>query len=189
MVIAIAGYKGTGKSTLATALANEFSKGGYEVEIIKFADPIKDATQMIFGFTNEQVYGEEKDVVDPFWGFTPRDVQLSLGTEWGREMVHPDIWVKALEQKIKHSAEIPYRLLIIDDLRFVNEARMLKVYASVLLRVENNRVQQDKSHPTETGLDEWTDWDYIVDNNTTYEELNTAANTLYGLIHTTWYPG
>jgi len=31
--------------------------------------------------------------------------------------------------------------------------------------------KQPKLHESETALDNWTDWDYVIDNNGTLEEL------------------
>ena len=35
----------------------------------------------MFGFTEDQVFGDAKDVIDPVWGVTPRLVLQVLGTE------------------------------------------------------------------------------------------------------------
>ena len=56
-------------------------------------------------------------------GVTGRSLLQSLGTEWGRNIVGQDIWVQAMEQKFQ-SSYAPLR--IIDDLRFENEAHMVR---------------------------------------------------------------
>ena len=76
-IVAICGPKGAGKDALADHLVSVY---GYEK--IKFADVLKDAVGILFGFTREQMDdGDLKEVVDIRWGVTPRKVLQFFGTE------------------------------------------------------------------------------------------------------------
>ncbi|SDW38102.1 hypothetical protein [Nitrosomonas communis] len=52
---------------------------------------------------------------DDLLGKSPRDVMQSFGVEWGRKLIHPDIWVKRVENLIDH-----YLRLVLSDVRFDN---------------------------------------------------------------------
>ena len=63
MIIGISGKKRSGKDTISDYLIQEYKFIKYG-----FADPIKDIAKIIFGFTEEQLYGNEKDIIDLRWG-------------------------------------------------------------------------------------------------------------------------
>lgn len=75
-IIGIAAKKRSGKDTIAEYLID---KHGFER--YSFADPLKKGAQEMFGFTDDQMWGESKEVVDERWGITPRKMLQILGTE------------------------------------------------------------------------------------------------------------
>jgi hypothetical protein len=57
---------------------------------------------------------------DPVRGATPRSLMQMIGTEWGRERIAQDVWIKAwLRQVAKVPEGTP---VVVDDCRFPNEA-------------------------------------------------------------------
>ncbi len=82
-------------------------------------------------------------------------------------------------EKIKVDITPIYPNWLISDLRFENEAQSVKDRNGLLIRVERNPFE-DKStvnniekyiHPSETALDNYKQWDYIINNDGTIEEL------------------
>lgn len=117
-VLLLTGLAGAGKSTIAEALAE---RHGYERGA--FASPIKRMLSVL-GLTDQQLRGGWKDTVDLWYEVTPRHMMQTLGTEWGRRLIHPDIWVigavKWTDEKLSNGVKV-----IFDDVRFPNEiARM-----------------------------------------------------------------
>lgn len=118
---------------------------------------------------------------------TPRKIMQLLGTECGREIIHPNIWVNSLfadyiSSPNKHSTtQWKGSNWIIPDTRFPNEANAIKDKNGLLIRVnrpiEMGMVESDgnkaefKQHPSETALDDYDDWDYIIENNESLEHL------------------
>ena len=106
-----------------------------------------------------------------------------LGTEIGRDLVGPDIWVKVLEEKI-HKEQI--RILLVTDVRFENEARWIKQHPkSCLILVDARHRLRSKcnkellagrkpEHASELGLNKllWHDFDIILNNNASVETLH-----------------
>ncbi len=55
---------------------------------------------------------------------TPRELMRTLGTEWGRQLIHPNIWVGIMERKIQAAG--PDDVVIIDDVRFPDEFALIR---------------------------------------------------------------
>ena len=134
---------------------------------------------------------------------TPRKMMQLLGTEAGRKIIHPNIWVNTLmNEYIPYLEKLPtdsnanvqkYHRepkWLIPDTRFPNEAQAVRDRGGILIRVnrppslETNRLPdslQDmrEKHPSETALDEWTDWDYLIENDGTIEQLLTKVKEIY----------
>ena len=123
-LIAFTGPAGCGKTTAADTLCGE---GWIRV---KFADPLKNmmrAFYMSCGITNvdyieARIEGDMKEEPDPLLrGRTPRHAMQTLGTEWGRECISPDLWVSAWRHQVgaflSRGCDV-----VADDCRFENEA-------------------------------------------------------------------
>jgi hypothetical protein len=82
---------------------------------------------------------------------SPRQVMQSFGTDWGRQMINPNIWVYPVEKLVK---EIDY--VVVSDVRFINEVEMIKKNNGVLWKIErpNNPLKIETSHNSENGIDE-----------------------------------
>ena len=122
---------------------------------------------------------------------TPRTLLQLLGTEAGREIIHPNIWVNALFAKynldLTDGYSAPYKgdkypNWIITDMRFPNEAQAVKDRGGILVRINREDITgQDKVpvHTSETALDDWEDWDYVIDNFGTLEDLFNEVKSVY----------
>ena len=185
MLIGLSGKKNSGKDTVAELVKKHALTTGHEWEIKRFADPLKDMVCLLLGCTREQLedreykeallgepwdYWFEQDVgpfgKSTFYGsLTPREIMQKMGTEVGRS-IHENAWVNALFNIYED------QWWIIPDTRFPNEAQAIKNRGRKLIRV--NRVITsivEDIHPSETSLDKYTDWDFVIDNNGTREEL------------------
>ena len=103
-LVGIHGPLNGGKDTAANYLHAKYPDkfGRYA-----FAQPIKQAAQVMFGFTKEQLEDRVlKETVDPFWEFTPRKAMQLLGTEYGRDMLRKDLWIKRAELEHKKNVKI-----------------------------------------------------------------------------------
>jgi len=106
---------------------------------------------------------------------TPRDFLQLVGTEGGRYLLHPNIWVNSLMNKYKkttrkfgefHDGDSMmaklYPLWLVPDTRFVNEAKAIKEAGGIVIRIESNRADLTDKHASETALDDYKDFDYVV---------------------------
>lgn len=114
MIILITGKAGAGKDTVADYLVSEY---GFKKEF--FANTLKRAVKEIFGLTDLQAYDrEEREKIIPYWGFSPRQLYQTIGTEVFRDHFDKDIWVKSLKYKMINDPDTDY---VISDCRFPNE--------------------------------------------------------------------
>jgi hypothetical protein len=95
---------------------------------------------------------------------TPRKILQLLGTECGREILHPNIWINSLFADYKGLPN-----WIITDMRFPNELSAVKDRKGITIRV-NRGEGNTGDHPSETALDN-AEFDYVIDNEGTMEEL------------------
>lgn len=103
---------------------------------------------------------------------TYRQFLQILGTEAGRDKIHTNIWVNALM-----SGYQPDMNWIITDVRFPNEAESVKANGGLLVRVERNSLTGN--HPSETALDGYSDWDFIIQNHGTILDLRNEVARVY----------
>lgn len=139
---------------------------------------------------------------------TPRTFMELLGTECGRDILHPNIWVNSLfadyqpvNPQIRRrglTSREAYNLIknttlnlalppwIITDVRFENEVKAIKDRKGVVIRVdrldENGMEHKTlEEHSSETQLDDY-DFDYVIENDGTIEELVEKVKKIYNKI-------
>ena len=102
-----------------------------------------------------------------------RIILQMYGTNIFRDRVDYDFWVKQLIKRVKESDE---DVTIVTDVRFPNEIDLLlddEDLDVISIRVERNmeRMGKENKHESETALDDYRMFNYIVDNNGTLEDL------------------
>jgi hypothetical protein len=146
---------------------------------VAFADLLKEACKVIFGLTHEQVFGNDKESVDPFWGVSPRHILQTVGTECLRKGFSDDVWVKALERKIMQN---PNTNFVVSDVRFKNEAEMVLRLGGKLFKVErpghSELTHTTMFHLSETQLSNFVDWTGTIVNNGTLQDLYNKVDEL-----------
>lgn len=130
-LIALTGPAGAGKSTAAAWLARH---RGYAR--VSFAAPLKAMLEAIGIDPAALDRGPAKAAPHPLLcGATPRRAMQTLGTEWGRHLIHPDLWVRLAEAPVCAALDHGGRV-VIDDLRFPNEAAMIRRHGGTIIRIE-----------------------------------------------------
>jgi hypothetical protein len=174
------GYKaGSGKDTVAEQMRRTFG-----VKVMHFADSLKAASEAIFGFTYEQLSEPSlKEIIDPYWGMSPRRSIQLLGTEACRNVFGATVWTKSLARKMK---ELPVNTpgVVIADVRFPEEWDFIKEAGGFLVRIDRvNRSSPNHTHSSEVLLDCKKDeeWDYIISNNGSIADLRHQSWKTYAL--------
>lgn len=133
MLIGITGLAGSGKSVVANVLTAEFG-----FERVKFADPLKNMLRTMLagmGFDAETVErfveGDLKESIVEGLGVTARHLMVTLGTEWGRDCVRPDLWVRLWDAQADR-----FDRVVVDDVRFTNEVDLIRARGGQIWRIE-----------------------------------------------------
>lgn len=117
-VVLLTGPAGAGKSTALKTITD-----CRECLTFSFASPIKQMIKTLC--PDADVHGKDKNTpLDALNGFSPRHAMQTLGTEWGRNCMGGDIWVKAAIEKVK--AHDGTHLSVFDDARFPNEVSFMQ---------------------------------------------------------------
>lgn len=172
-IIGITGRKFSGKDTT----------GGYFVERhgferLAFADPLKNAAHEIFGFNNDQLYGNEKEIIDQYWKITPRQALQFIGTDLFRNHIcellpdmGKDIWVYVLKRKITNELKKnPAAKFVITDVRFPNELQAIKELGGITIKIKRTSVSNNDEHESEILIDGLIT-DFVLQNDGTKEDL------------------
>lgn len=204
-LIGIMGLKGSGKDTVAKMLPISWHR-------MAFADTLKDITSILFGWDRGMLEGssessrEWREKVSTYWSkelgikdFTPRMALQLLGTDVFREHFHQDIWVKVLKNRIINTNSD----VVITDVRFLNEANMIKELGGNIVQVirgelpewwgtakelNNQHIygpndlekwkQLEGIHPSEYSLAGKIEPDYVIHNDGTLDDLHEKVKEM-----------
>lgn len=186
------------------------------IEIKGYSDKLKDSVCSWIGCTREQLEDrefKEKPLGKEWWyhlvdgelipykdyptssgddnivKLTPRKLMQLLGTECGRKILHPNMWVNAL-----FADRIPqvftkdnrmtekYPKWIVTDVRFPNEAKAIRDRGGKLIRINRPKDPIEDgmdNHASEVSLDSWEDWDMVIWNREGLAELLTEVKKFH----------
>lgn len=178
MLLGLSGAAGAGKDTFGYLLRDEY---GYKK--VAYADRLRTALYtlnpivvanaehhgMIPRDYGGPVYRTLQSVIDeygwegykngPFSGDVRRLIQL-MGTEVGRGIAGPDVWIDATSRDINLKQNT-----VITDVRFPNEAEFVKRYGGYVVHIVRPGVENRAGmHPSETSMSDWK-FDFEITNN------------------------
>lgn len=119
-----------------------------------------------------------KDIFRTYEVVTYREALQFFGDKF-RSEYGQDFWIRMLKSDLMY--EEP-SFNIITDVRYKNEADFIKSNKGILIRVDRSEVQTPKnisSHSSEMELDNYPNFDYIIENNGTLEELESKVQLVY----------
>lgn len=161
-----------------------YSRDAAPWQIKKFAAKMKQCVSIITGIPVEDLEKIEvkNSLIGTDWGdITYRKLLQLLGTEVGR-CILPDFWINALFSRYTKTAlnwdadgnttVEAYPNWIITDCRFENEIKAIYIRGGITIRLQRNSQNVVSDHTSETSLDNYSNFDYVIDNsNTTINEL------------------
>jgi hypothetical protein len=152
-----------------TTVAMELERRGFAR--VPFADPLKGMVVrflMALGYPKGEalrLVHIDKSAEIPQLGVTVRHLLQTLGTEWGRNCVTPDVWLKCWK-----ASATQHLLVVADDVRFPNEAQLIKSMGGQIWRIERPGLIDTTGHVSEGGLRDWV-FDRVIVNNGTVEDM------------------
>ena len=158
-MILLSGKMGSGKTTIQKSLIEQYNRRPNQKAVaINFADPLYEMMRAV------QVVGDKYGLRAQ----DPKDRKLLqvLGTEWGRDVYGPDVWVNALEFKVAALRvrvgllAYEHSLVVVGDCRFKNEfdhfpnALRVRLDCDYNVRISRNPAGAERNgHISETDLD------------------------------------
>jgi len=202
MIVGLVGFIGAGKGTVADLLVkrHNFYKES-------FANSVKDSCAAVFGWDRTLLEGDTpesrawREQSDQWWSkklgreFSPRLALQLMGTEAGRDVFHPDLWVHTVLRRCELEPERNY---VIADVRFPNEINAIKNSGGSVIRVRrgddpewfnlardcNSRNKLELMHNAypDVHYSEWawigTHYDIVMDNNCDLNELTLRVDKI-----------
>lgn len=132
-IIGLCGPMGAGKTTVGKLLRGRHSKPVNA----PFAAPLKSMMSAL-GVPHSNVHGTQDDKeapLDILDGHSARHAMQTLGTEWGRNCISPNLWVLAWRNEVGRSIGIGADIIVADDVRFENEVQAIKDMGGLVIRV------------------------------------------------------
>jgi hypothetical protein len=175
-ILGIHGKAGSGKDTIGDYLVDHHSYLKFA-----FANPLKCMIDTAFGPIpwNDR---RRKEAPLPRIGKSPRQLAQTLGTEWGRTLVHPDVWVILMEQSINEVASANWTTdagvegIVITDVRFENEAEWIRKRGGQVWHLRRDTAGVT-DHPSEDGVGVH-EGDSVILNRGTIDELYSSVERL-----------
>lgn len=168
-LIGLIGKARVGKDTVALRLCEKHNFYQYA-----FATPMKDMLTVAFG--NHFHHGDREKPL-AWLGKSPRQLMQTLGTEWGRDLVHPDLWTLLAEREVKAAQWIDADM-VISDVRFHNEADMILRHGGELWHILRDDAEPAAPHSSEEY--DWSGYTQrrIIHNNGAIDELHAVVDAL-----------
>lgn len=149
MIIGLHAKKRSGKDTLAAMICENL---GYSQ--VAFAEPLYRGLKAMFPFIPAECW-ENRNLIMPCLGKSVNEMLQSLGTEWGRENVLGDVWVRVADAKAKErlrEASKP-RGIVFSDVRYANEAEyIVKEKGGLIIEIQSSRGVTINEHSSESRI-------------------------------------
>jgi hypothetical protein len=193
MIVGITGLMGSGKGTVSDILVEN-----YNFTKISFADSLKDAVSVMFGWSRDLLEGDTvesrvwREQPDLFWSremertITPRIVLQLIGTDALRNNFFDGIWTSIVKKQILENTNSNW---VIPDVRFTNEIKMIKDLGGQLWRIKRGDdpdwfeiYRKTGIEPLDVHPSEWrwalTEFDQVIENNESLDILTRKIKNL-----------
>lgn len=178
LIMGFTGKAGSGKSTIAHFLEEYLKEKKVSSQRISFAAPLKHAMAFLFDTDQRRFWDahlKEQDI--PGFDFTPRKVLQVIATEGMRTHLGKDIFIKLAMQRIERMSYSTTKIVIIDDVRFENEAAFIRE-RGVLIHIQKHRpwLVPSDNHVSELGISILDDELIFTNSYSSLDKLEDAVN-------------
>lgn len=161
-IIILSGKAQSGKNECADIIKEYYEKIGLKTVVISYASYLKMYAKEVLGWDGNE-------------STKPRDFLQQVGVELIKNKINPNMLIDRVTDDIRVYSYF-FDIIVISDARFVDEISVIKdnfsnVSVIHVLGKSNDLTFEQQSHSTETGLDGYNDYDFIVNNDGSKEEL------------------
>ena len=163
-IYVLSGKAGNGKNKVASYIGSIYEKSAKKTINLSYASYLKEYAKNILGWDGNE---ETK----------PREFLQQVGVELIKNKINSRMLIDRIVEDIKVYSCF-YDVITISDARFPEEIETIRSnFNNVVvihihgLEDKNNLTELEKKHATEISLDNYSDYDYDVDNSGTLEDL------------------
>lgn len=182
-LIGLHGPAGCGKDTVAEILC-----ATQEFRSVSFAEPLID--MLVAGFRVSKSYFTDRNLkeipIPELCGKSPRQLMQTLGTEWGRNYIDCDVWVKIADRKIDYLRKLAaagnayIEGIVATDVRFRNEYDYIRSQGGTIWHIHrpNNPHEINTTHTSAKLMDVDKDRDIVIVNDCDIDSLAEKINLI-----------
>ena len=178
-LIGMSGRRGSGKDTVARLLRQLQPERNWQIR--SFGDSIKSVCAALTSEDVAPYYSQQgKAELLPLFHRTRGEMLQQVGS--ALRAWEPLVWVDAFFAGLP-----PNACVLVPDVRFANEADPIRARGGLMLRIEGDPLQQrgdgtrDDNHSSEVALDDYADFDYVIQNKGSLQDLR--ASVVQALAH------
>lgn|SRR5574344_969860 len=167
-IYVISGKAGTGKDKIATLITKN---SNLKSITISYAFYLKEYAKRVLGWDGAE---ETK----------PREFLQQVGVELIKKNIDDKLLLRRVIEDIKVYSYF-YDIIIIDDARFKEEITSIKTnfnnVTSINVKSTSNRnklTEEQQRHLTETSLDDFNDYDYVIENDLDVKTLEEKVKEI-----------
>ena len=179
--IGIAGYKRSGKDTVAEMLIEELQSLNIAAKRRAFADSLKEECAK----TMSPIVGIEYDeLLRQFHGETEEKERWRMLLQWwGTEFRRYDNDNYWMDLVAEYSKQSNCAVLITPDVRFKNEIKFIKDRQGISVKVTRTGIESSDEHSSEKDIKDFDNWDYQIYNTSDLIALRGQVQQLAELLH------
>lgn len=190
-IIILSGKIGVGKDTTCNYITNN-----YPYYSIAFADKLKETLCQFLNSTYqlnlqvEEFYtekGKQKIIPVAFNNNIPSTLRGAM--QWWGELMKEHLGLSFWIDQVKFKIKVQSINVVISDARFEYEIEEIQKDKALqhnfniyTVRIVNNKISEDL-HISETHLNNYTNYDFILENNSTLQSLYSNIDTIIKTIH------
>lgn len=167
-IIILSGKARSGKDEVADIIYNYYNDK--KVKKLSYAYYLKQYVKNISNWD-----GTEDD--------KPRELLQTIGIDLIKNKIDNKLLINRVIEDIKVYSYF-YDIIVITDARLIDEVEDIKdnfnnvITIRINRNIDNNLTSIEKSHITENGLDNYNNFDYVIDNNDDYKSLENSVNVV-----------
>lgn len=167
-LIGLSGKKEAGKDSFYNALAQV---ANVPIMRMALADPLKDE---VYEYILKP-HGIDREALDDERKKHFRLILQGWGTDFKRNFFGSDYWVKVFDKRLQEIKASGFDgIVVITDIRFLDEANYVKSVDGVLVRIDRPNHRTTDSHSSENALDDYS-FDEWITNDGSIEDLLIPA--------------
>lgn len=175
-LVGLASKARNGKDTVARRLTEQ-----YGFVRIGFIDPVQNGLEAMLGVSLPND-GPAKEA--PLEGalarlnVSPRRLKQTLGSEWGRDLIHPEIWIILAEIRARAAVAAGSAGIVISDVRTEDEAAWVRSLGGSVWHLRRPGAEPVAAHRTEQGVSVQPGDEHLL-NDGTLDELYRQVDGLH----------